>query len=231
MVLNEQTQQQIAQEAESIAKARAREIPPDPLKPLEYLIRSIKTEVDHELTEHLTSFSNGMTEIHATLSQSNNQESLNELEKLQKGLDLVADNLSHSPMEASGISEEAMKAFTQVALNLFENKEYEKAGQVYFFLAFLDPAEKAYPMGIATTDYFTYRYEEGIKNYQRVIEIDNQDFSCYLYMAHCYLELKEIDKALECTDQALKLLEQIPEQKVSLDTAQALKDHLLEQKE
>jgi tetratricopeptide (TPR) repeat protein len=234
-ILDEETQKKIEDISSSIAEKQANEAPPDPLHPKELLKKQIQLETQAKITEFFENFTIGVRElVYALIEVEKSDPSikadviLSQLEKLGEVLSAMAENPveTKSPREVCGFTEETMKVLDRAVATIYESKEYEKASAVYTFLSYLDPGESTYWVGYGNSEFFLAHYSNALKGYETAVA-NAPDYVPYqFYLAHCYKELKQIDKAIDIVDQSLENIKKNSSPKEWKETAEQLKAHL-----
>src|SRR5262249_30936875 len=106
--------------------------------------------------------------------------------------------------------------------------EYDQSSAVYGFLAFIDPSEPVYWMGMGNSEYFCQRFDKALKAYEVVAELDPDNLHCHFYSSHCHQELNHIDDAIESVEKANEVIKRNPGLKEWQEQANVLKAYFNE---
>lgn len=210
--LDEEIQQNINSLAENFAIELSENSMPDPLHPPNFRKKQIQLEIQAKLLQFFGIIVNGVMELIFTLYQlSQNEPELysteiqTQLDQISIQLGSIEEDTNKTPKELCGITEETFKAFDKAVVYLFNNQEYEKASAVYAFLAFLDPADPFYWIGLGDSEFFLKHFDKALEAYESAILLAPEYVPFYFYCAHCYLELNQTDKAIDIVNKTLEM--------------------------
>lgn len=112
--------------------------------------------------------------------------------------------------ETLGISDEHMQDFYDIALDYFDNKQYDEAADCFLFLIALNPLESNLWIRSGNAEQALHRYHEALQAYSMATFCDADDPFPHLYSAEVYIELKQFVKARQCLQICLRLIEENP---------------------
>lgn len=229
--LDHESLQLIHKMSEKVAEMWLDGAPPDPIYSKEYVKKKITNESEKNLKEYFEMFAAGVTELMNSLyafkklvPNLNVGQMIAQLEHIgEKFGDDPEDTRSLS--ELAGISELNMAVFKEVAADLYNRQDYEKAAAVYFFLYRIEPKEAAFLLGYANSEFFLKHYEKALDTYQSAIAREPDVPEFYYFCAHCYNEMGDIGKAIESMDQAIQIIDRDVKLTDKKPEAEKLKKH------
>ena len=95
-----------------------------------------------------------------------------------------------------GVNDETIELLYSGTKYLFDNQHYFEASSAFAILTLLDPSSHLFWMGLGTSEYLQGRYEAALLAYAMAAQADSSDALCHVYGAHCYLALKQPDRAI-----------------------------------
>lgn len=130
--------------------------------------------------------------------------------KLSKGTyqDVIENCIQGKCMqEQLGISDSLMQEFYNVSLSYLEEKLYKEASDCFLFLIALNPLESNLWIKAGNASYGAHAYDEALESYSMAMFCDADDPFPHLYSSQIYLERGELEKAKECREIVLRLIE------------------------
>lgn len=236
-LLNEENLQKIHEMSETIAIQLADDAPPDPFQPKDVVKNKLQIDTENQIKEFFENLAFGAQELMRSILRLKETEPElyteqleAQMDQLGEGLVAMADNPdeTRSPRQLCSISDETMKVFNRAAEDLYVHQEYDKSAAVYSFLTFIEPNETGYWIGCGNSDYFLKNYDLALQSYESAIELAPNVPDFYFYRAHCYKELGQVSKSLECIDQALQIIDQDPSLKERRAQAEQLKQYFID---
>lgn len=113
--------------------------------------------------------------------------------------------------ESLSIPDEAMQEYYEIACEFYDNKQFEEAGDVFFFLACLNPLQSNLWIRSGNAEEALEHYEEALEAYSMAMLTDSNDPFPHYYSAGIYLKIGSKAQAKECLDICLRLVEDQPE--------------------
>ena len=92
----------------------------------------------------------------------------------------------------------------EYAMELYNKKRYEEAGNILLVLIFLNPKVSAFWVGLGFSEEMKEVYQSALLSYLMALEVNPEDLKPALYAASMHLRLKEKEKAKFLLDQAIE---------------------------
>ncbi len=110
-------------------------------------------------------------------------------------------NMQDSLQKQFGITNFMLYCFYVVGYTLFNEKRFEEASAIFFYLSVLNPLVKDYWMGLGLAEKSQQHYVEAISSLLMAEVMDATDPYPHLQTAECYLQLKdELGAEFEITE-------------------------------
>lgn len=135
---------------------------------------------------------------------------LEEMEKLAEDSDVMI-----LPQNLFGISNESLIHFYNLAIELFNKKEFEKAIAILVFLEVLTPNISSFWLAHGICLQSMQHYSEGIKLFEAAKQLDANDPSPSFHTIECHLALHEKDKARVEHDRLKQIIDHLDNEKKS----------------
>jgi len=132
-----------------------------------------------------------------------------------------------------GFTDEATLEFYETAKNILEQKRYEDAMNAFSFLTAINPYMSDFWLGLGMSQQQKSQYEDALSSYNIATSLEGSKIFPYLIAAHCCMEIKDFDKALDIIGEADKYAQEHNEETDSEQLkkdAQAAREYILEQK-
>lgn len=113
--------------------------------------------------------------------------------------------------EVLGYSVEAMEKFYQIAYNLFQQQEYQKAADAFVFLTTLNPYVHNYWLGLGMAEHLDGGYQGALLAYAMAILTDVENPVTHYHSATCYRALSDRQSALLSLEMAIRCAGDKPE--------------------
>lgn len=128
---------------------------------------------------------------------------------------------NHRLMDILGISKEKMDVLYAIAYNLYKNRKFEKAQNIFSVLCICDPLNVDYWTGQANTLKNQQAYDLAIPGYHTLIKLRPSNLTYYLDLAECFLHLQQKEGAKNCLE-ALLLIADNPDLRKETPNAQVI---------
>lgn len=110
--------------------------------------------------------------------------------------------------EIYGLSDQTINTFYLIANYYYTQKKFLEASEILFFICLLDPLNTVYWQALGSANYFCGHYREALYAYFVSLTLNpDGDPHCLFYAARCYEAQLDFDKALDCVDTALEIIE------------------------
>jgi tetratricopeptide (TPR) repeat protein len=106
----------------------------------------------------------------------------------------------NSIYELLGFTEKSLSIFYHATFRLMENKEFERARDVCYFLVTIAPGVSQFWISIGRCDANLHIYETALLELSRAIELDPTESAGYLDLIDLFLEMHEFNSASELCD-------------------------------
>ncbi len=204
--------------ADSLAEETLHEMPPNPLLSEEQLKSHIKTDLENNIINFFEQIALGLIAINETLDTLCQEgclcspEEIDQVKNLGKRLYCLGSTQAQekTAQQLCGLTDGSLQIINHCAAYLYEHKDYEKASLVYRILSLLDPTNYGVWMGFAHSEFFKENYESAINLYQCVLDVNNKDPLCHLYLSSCHHALDQRQKSLESVENALQIVDNDP---------------------
>lgn len=126
-------------------------------------------------------------------------------EHLYESADRVRSSLAKGEPISNlmGLSFETLETLYSAGYKDFQNKSYQQAKKVFALLTFLAPQIKKYWSALGATVVALKDYNEGVKIYELLTQLDKKDPEAHYFMAFCLFKLgrtQEGQQALQRAD-------------------------------
>lgn len=130
-----------------------------------------------------------------------------ELDKLNNDLHEYANNIKNlQPLKFSDVKEKSIKdilgisdhilyCYYKVAFHLFDEKIYQEASNIFFYLSLLNPLVKDYWLALGVCEKEKKNYNGSLIAFAIASLMDEKDPVPYLNSASCYILIKDADNA------------------------------------
>lgn len=133
--------------------------------------------------------------------------------------------------EILGLSNETMKKFHQIALNLLSNKSYEEAFNVFLLLTVLNPYQSDFWLGLGEASQKLLDFDMAIDAFEMAAISHLENPIPYFYLAKCFFSLHDRENALNAIELALEYSNGISEYEGIRKQALSAKLLILKEKE
>jgi len=96
-----------------------------------------------------------------------------------------------------GFSNELMAEKLQIAGDVYRRQEYEKARDIYAYLALLNPYVLPSWMGLAASQMHLKLYSDAVKSYSMASFVKKDDPAPYYLASYPYLQLDQVEDAIK----------------------------------
>lgn len=121
-------------------------------------------------------------------------------------LEHVEKYLESNPIEKEipAFSPEKMKELYEFAYYLYQDKQYQKASQVFSLLTVANPVERKYWKALGGTQQMLNEYEKAIQSYvcAQILSPGQSDPYLYIYIADCRFALDQHKEGLKMLEGA-----------------------------
>lgn len=171
-----------------------------------------KEKIKCELVDEIKAFINRITEAVELLKKHiDAPDHLEELKKIGRvSWGSTQWNNDRTYKEIAGISENSMRSYREVAIQLYNKEEYRSAANVFFLLSLLDWKLTYYWNSLGHAEYYAENYAEAIKAYEAASKLDPTDPKPLFYTAHCYEMRHDIPLAIDTLLESLSLINSDP---------------------
>ncbi len=180
--------------------------PPNKLELLPPAIEKekIKCEIVDEIKIFIERVSRAVTLIKEHISHPDHLEELKKVGKVSWGS--THWNEEHTYKEIAGISENSMRSFREVAIDLYNEEKFREAADIFFLLSLIDWKLPYYWTSLGHAEYYAESYTDAIKAYTASYKLDPTDPKPLFYMAHCYEMRHDISLAIDTLLESLTLI-------------------------
>lgn len=128
--------------------------------------------------------------------------------------------------EIAGINPEALDAFFDIAQSLMDEKRFQDAADVLFYLINLKPNDVNYLLALGSAEYHAGEFLRASAAFELAQLLDPQNPFPYLYAAHCRENLKQYEEALQLVELSLSIIENEPSLEDVKSDSKLLREHL-----
>lgn len=114
--------------------------------------------------------------------------------------------------EFFGFSNDAAVEFYGAAQSILEQKRFEDAVKAFSFLTMLNPNISDFWKGLGMAQQNSHDFEAAIFSYSMAYTIEGEDISPYMLAAQCFMEIRDVDRAVEVLQLALTYADQNPQE-------------------
>jgi len=112
-------------------------------------------------------------------------------------------NNGTSLQEIAKVDDTVMDILYQAAKRLYDKALFADAADVFGFLTGFAPSNYIYWLGLANAEYQQRRFHEALQALHNVCSAIPNDPACHLTASRCYVEIGQIDKAVEALELSL----------------------------
>ncbi len=195
----------IDQIAADWAEEVAQETPVDPSKsflPAGAQKERLKGEFTQVLNTHFTTFATGINQLLDRLEQLIDAKNPEIDEKIYAD---ILNKMSEKKTE-EGFTEDELKICFLAAVDLYNNKEYEQAADVFYVLTVFDPTRPLFWKCLGSAKFFGNNFKDAFDAYAMAFKINPQDPECLLYQARCLQNEGRIQEAIDTLQQASDII-------------------------
>jgi type III secretion system low calcium response chaperone LcrH/SycD len=119
------------------------------------------------------------------------------------------DNLEEKSLgETLGISQDSLDTIYAIAYHLYQDKEFEKASDVFRILCIFEPLMHIGWFGLALSEHEQERWQAALEAYTMASITDSETPLPHFHSAECYEAMNDIPKTLEALDLAIEIVDQ-----------------------
>jgi type III secretion system low calcium response chaperone LcrH/SycD len=107
--------------------------------------------------------------------------------------------------DAFGFTDDVMRAKYEIAYDYYQKKEYEQAISAFSYLTNLNPYIHKYWQALAAAQVRCKFWLDAINSYNAAALIEPNDPNPQLYSGHCFLELNQINEAIEAFKATIRI--------------------------
>lgn len=99
--------------------------------------------------------------------------------------------------ELSGISDETVSTIEKMAIQKHKEKDLTSSGRLFFLLTILDPDNFSIWIRLGIVHQENKNYLDALKSYGRAFNLNSTNIPNHIFMAECYMEIKDRFNALQ----------------------------------
>lgn len=200
---------------------------PNQLLPQKTLLDRYKKEFKSEFAAYRATQVRGASKLALALQDLASERPELFTDKVVEGIDRIAGlsdliakdekavteqlNNGVSLQELAKVDDEVIETLYQAAKRLYEKNLFEDAADVFEFLIGLNSSNYAFWLGLANAEYQQRRFNKALQALYNVCRATPNDPACHLTASRCYVEIGQIDKAIEALDLSLAAIKESQE--------------------
>lgn len=128
--------------------------------------------------------------------------------------------------DVRGITDKEMESMYAIAYNFYNHGKFDRANDLFTALCQMDTYEPKYWIGLGAARQMQKNYEKAIDAYGMATLFDAQNPLPAFYAAHCYMKLKNHERAIQALDAVLAISKDKKEYKDLHAQAEQLREGL-----